>query len=191
MHFGAEAQWGSSESWISLSLDAYTDLTGPWSMAEDGYATLQIGRALYRNNDKRLYLNATLDLDLHSTLASGGADLTPEIGVAKGLTEDWWIGGNLGAVLATSPDEGNRTGYASATLWIVWLCELLPDDGLTLSLWAATNEIPGDDNALFLSLEYEFSLTDDLEASFGIGADPVSPWDHLGVFATAGFTWRF
>lgn len=191
--FEAELEWGTKNHWLSLTFDTYSGLQGDWRLRGDGYATLQLGTALHRDNDARLYVNATLDLDAHSILASQGADITPEINAAWGITEDWWIGGNLGAVLATDPDEGNRRGYGSLTLWLTWLCGWLPDesDSLSLSVWAATNEEPGADKALFISLEYEFDLTDSLEASLGLGTDPSSPWDHLGLFATAGLTWRF
>jgi hypothetical protein len=126
-------------------------------------------------------------------LAEHGWDLNPKLGVAWGITEDWWIGGEIGAVLATSPDDGNRMGYASGTLWITWLCGFTPEetDSLSLGLWTAGNEIPRDDNALFIELEYTFDLTENLEASIGIGTDPISPWDHLGAYATAGIKWKF
>lgn len=190
---GAEVEWGSSTNWISLSLDAYSDLKHDWHPRSDGYATLQLGHALYRNNDERLYFNATLDIDAHSMLAMHGGDLTPEINVAKGLTEDWWIGGNVGAVLATDPDEGDRRGYGYLTLWVTWLCGLLPNesDSLSLSVWMAGNEQHGVNKALFIGLEYQFDLTDSLEATLGIGTDPSSPWDRVGAYATAGLTWRF
>ena len=190
---GTEVEWGSKESWISLSLDAYTDLKHDWRMRSDGYATLQLGHALHRDNEERLYINATLDLDAHSMLATHGGDLTPELSLAKGITEDWWIGGNVGAVFATDPDEGDHQGYAYTTLWITWLCGWLPNesDSVSFSVWFAGNEQHDVDKALFLGLEYQFDLTDSLEASVGIGTDPSSPWDHLGAYATAGLTWRF
>lgn len=189
----AEIEWGTKEYWVSLAFDTYTDFKSTYRLRSDAYATLQLGTALYRNNDERLYLNATLDLDVHSQLATHGGDITPMLGVAKGLTEDWWIGGNIGAVLSTAPDAGDHRGYASLNLWVTYLCGWLPNesDSISFNIWAATNEVPGADKALFLSLDYTFDLTDALEASIGIGTDPSSPWDHLGVYGTAGLTWRF
>lgn len=193
MHLGAEVEWGTNESWISLSADTFSDLNSDWGLTRDGYATLELGKALWRDNDERLYINASVEIDAHSYPASTGWDVTPELSLAKGLTEDWWIGGSLAGTFATSPDEGNRIGYGSLTLWVTWLCGFMPDeeDSLSLSVWAATNEEPGADKALFISLEYEFDLTDSLEASFGIGTDPSSPWDHLGVYGMAGLRWSF
>lgn len=190
---GAEVEWGSTDYWLSLSFDTYTDFKNDWHLRSDSYSTLQLGTALYRNNEDRLYVNATLDLDFHSQLATHGGDITPELNAAWGVTEDWWVGGNLNAVLATAPDEGNRRGYASMTLWVTWLCGWLPNesDSLSLSLWAATNEQPGEDKALFIGLEYSFDLTDDLEVSVGVGTDPSSPWEHQGIYGTAALVWRF
>jgi hypothetical protein len=162
-------------------------------LREDAYATLQLGHALYRNNDERLYFNATLDFDVHSQLSTHGGDFTPSLDVAKGLTEDWWIGGSLAAVLATAPDEGNRRGYPSLSLWVTYLCGWLPNesDSLSFNVWFAGNEQHGVDKALFISLEYQFNITDNLEASIGIGTDTSSPWDRVGVYGMAGLTWRF
>lgn len=192
-HLGAEVEWGSSRDWITFAVDTYSDLNRRWSAKDDTFFNVTFGHALLRDHDARLYINATLDVDIPSLLASRGVDLTPEINIAKGLTEDWWIGGSLNAVFSTAPDEGNRTGYGSCNLWLYWASGWLPNatDTFTLSLWAATNEVPGDDNALFFSLEYAFDITDDLEATLGIGTDPISPWDHLGVYGIAGLKWRF
>lgn len=189
----ASAEWGSNKSWLNLSFDGFTDFKESWRLRSDAYATLELGHALYRNNDERLYLNATLDLDVHSQLAIHGGDITPSLDVAKGLTDDWWTGGSLAAVLATDPDEGNRRGYASLVLWTTYLCGWLPNesDSISLNIWAATNEEHGADRALFIATEYQFDLTDSLEASISLGTDPSSPWDHLGLYATAGLTWRF
>lgn len=190
---GFEVEWGTAQTWISLAGDMFTDFSHAIDLREDGYVTLQVGHALYRNNEQRLYWNAMLDIDPHSQLASRGWDLTPKLGVAWGMTEDWWIGGEAGAVLATSADEGNRMGYPSLSLWVTWLCGFTAKetDTLSLSLWAAGNEIPDEDNALFLELEYTFDLTENLEAAVGLGTDPISPWDHLGLYLTAGLKWTF
>lgn len=190
---GTEVEFGSKENWISLSLDAYTDLQHDWRLRSDGYITLQLGHAFYRDNDSRLYVNGTLDVDAHSMLATHGGDITAELNLAKGLTEDFWIGGNLGAVLSTDRDAGDRHGYPYLTLWSTWLCGWLPNesDSLSLNVWIAGNEQHDVDKALFISIEYQFDLTDSLEASIGIGADPSSPWDRVGAYAIAGLTWRF
>ncbi len=191
--FAAAAEWGTKEYWLNLSLDAFSDFKSDWRLRGSSYATLQLGKALYRNNDDRLYVNATFDVDVHSQQASQGGELTPEINVAKGLTADWWIGGSLGAVLATAPNAGNRQGYGSLALWVTYLSGWLPNetDSISLNLWTADNETPGAGNALFLSLGYQFSLSDHWEANIGIGTDPLSPWDHLGVYGLAGIKRRF
>lgn len=193
LRFGVELEWGSRKRWLMLAFDQYADLTQAWAIHRNTEATVTFGTALWRDNATRCYVNATLDVDVPSLQASRGVDITPEINFAKGITEDWWIGGSISAVLATSPDEGNRQGYASATLWLYWATQWLPNesDSLTLSVWAATSEVPGDDDALFVSLEYAFDITDDLEFTIGIGTDIISPWDHLGVYGTAGLCWRF
>ena len=190
---GFEVEWGTSENWLSLAGDLFSDLAHPIDLGDDGFITLQLGHALYRNNDERLYWNAILDIDPNSQLASIGWDLTPKLSVAWGLTEDWWIGGEFAGVLATRPDDGNRMGYASISLWLTWLCGFTDEetDTLSFSLWAASNEIPHDDNALFLELEYTFDLTEHLEACFSVGTDPISPWDHLGAYVSAGLRWTF
>ncbi len=190
---GAEVEWGSKENWVSLSFDAYTDWQHHWDMSSDAYATLQLGHALHRDNEARLYLNATLDIDAHSMLATQGGDLTPELNIAWGITEEWWIGGNVGGVISTDPDEGDKHGYPYATCWVTWLCGLLPNesDSLSLSIWAASNEQRDVDHALFIGLEYEFDLTDSIDATIGLGTDPSSPWDRVGLYATAALTWRF
>ena len=193
LRYAVELEWGGKEQWINVLLETYTSLSRVLAIRHEAFATVTLGTALWRDNDARFYVNATLDVDVPSVLASRGVDFTPEINFAKGITEDWWVGGSVSAVLSSSPDPGNRQGYASATLWLYWACGWLPNgsDSLTLSVWAATNEVPGDDNALFVSLEYAFDITDDLEATVGIGTDIISPWDHLGVYATASLSWRF
>jgi hypothetical protein len=99
----------------------------------------------------------------------------------------------VAGVFATRPDEGNRIGYGSLTVWTTWLCALLPNesDSLSLGIWAATNEQHGVDRALFISLEYEFDLTENLEVSLGLGTDPSSPWEQVGVYGVAGLRWRW
>ena len=69
----------------------------------------------------------------------------------------------------------------------------MPDesDAISLSIWGATNEDTEADKALFITLEYDFDLADDWEVNLGLGTDPSSPWDHLGVYWTAGIMWRF
>ena len=188
-HAGTEVEWGTKEYWLNLSFDTYSDLKSDWRLTQDGYATLELGKALWRDNESRLYINTKLEFDAHSYLASQGGDITPEINIAKGITPDWWVGGAIAGVFATDPDRGNRDGYGSLTLWLRWLCGWLPNesDSLALSMWAATNE-RSSDNALFFSLEYQFDVNDRLKAKFGIGTDPYSPWDHLGVYGTAGLT---
>ena len=79
-------------------------------------------------------MNATLELDAHSRLATSSGDVSPGIDVAKGITEDWWIGGGLEAVLAMNPDEGYRRGYGSLSLWITYLFGWLPDESDSISL---------------------------------------------------------
>ncbi len=190
---GFEVEWGNPQAWVSLAGDAYGDPAGGFNAADDTYLTLELGRALYRNNAQRCYVNAVLEVEARSLLASGGGDLAPSLGVAWGVTESLWLGGELGAVLATAPDDGNRMGYAQLSLWATWLCDLTPQggDAISLGIWMAGNEIPDDDNALFAELEYAFDLTDSVEAKFTLGTDPVSPWDHLGLYFSAGLTWRF
>jgi hypothetical protein len=193
LHLGCELEWGNAQTWISLTGDLYSNVDQRPNLQDDGYLTLQLGHALYRDNEQRLYINAMLDLEPHSILAEHGWDITPKLGLAWGITEDWWIGGEAAAILATHADDGNRTGYPSLSLWVNWLCGFTTaeTDTLALSLWVAGNEIPDDDNALFLELEYTFDITEQLEASIGLGTDPISPWDHLGLYASAGLKYRF
>ena len=193
MHLGTEIEWGGKENWLSLSLDTYTDFSSAWRLRGDGFATLEFGHAFYRNNETRTYVNGTLQLDAHSVLSTHGGDITPEINIAKGITEDFWIGGNVGGVFATAPDEGNRRGYGYVTLWTTYLCGWLPNesDSINLSIWAATNEEYDVDKALFISVEYEFDITDSLEGSIGLGTDPSTPWEKQGLYAMAGLIWRF
>lgn len=192
-HLGGSLEYGSKQSWISLSLDEYGDPSSGFDLRENTYATLEVGYALHRNNKERLYLNAMLEAEPHSLLASRGWDLSPALGVVWGVTPEWWIGAEAGAVLATGPDDGNRMGYPSLAVWTTWLCGFTPSggDAISLGVWTAGNEIPGDDNALFVELEYSFDLTDELEMKLGLGTDPVSPWDHEGVYFSAGLTWSF
>ena len=192
-HFGPEVEWGTREFWINLSADTYTDFQRGWRFRSDTFATLEIGKALWRDNDARLYINAKLEFDAHSYLAMQGGDISPEINLAKGLTPDWWIGGAVSGAFATDPDPGERAGYGSITLWLRWLCCLLPNesDSIALSVWGATNEVRYSQNALFISLEYEFDLSEKLQAKVGLGTDPVTPWDHLGLYGTAGLTFRW
>ena len=191
--FAVTAEWGTKDYWAELSLDAFSDLKRDWRLRKDGYATFQAGKALYRNNDDRLYVNATLDVDVHSQLASQGADISPELNVAKGLTSALWIGGNIGGTLATAPNPGNHRGYGSVTLWVTYLSGWLPNetDSVSFNVWAANNEVPSANKALFLSLTYQFSITDHLEANLGLGTDPSSPWQRVGTYGIAGLKWRF
>ncbi len=193
LRFGLEAEWGDDNRWLSLGLDSYTDLKHRWQASEDIYGSIQGGWALHRDNEARWYVNTTLTIDAPSVLSERGLDLTSELNTAYGITDDWWIGGALGGVFATAPEEGNRLGYGYATFWIVYLTGWLPNesDSLALNIWAATNEIPDDDKSLFLTLEYEFDVNDALDGVLGIGTDPISPWDHKGIYGTAGLRWRF
>jgi FAD/FMN-containing dehydrogenase len=186
-------QWGDDSRWLSLALDTFTDGGSAWDWREELYPALEAGWALHRDNETHWYVNATFSVEGPSVLSEKGIDLSPELNTAYGLSDDWWIGAALGGVFASSAEEGNRVGYGYITLWVVWLTAWLPNesDSLAFNLWAATNEIPDDDDALFLSLEYEFDLNDALDGVIGIGTDPISPWDHLGVYATAGLRWRF
>jgi hypothetical protein len=190
---GFEIEWGDSQTWINLAGDSYTGPDYHFNLRNDSYVTLELGYALYRNNDQRLYVNTMLDIEPHSLLAARGWDLSPALGVAWGITKEWWVGGELGAALALSPDEGNRNGYPSLSLWTTWLCDFTSKggDSLSLGLWLAGNEIPGDDPQLFAEVEYAFDITEGLEMKLGLGTDPISPWDHLGLYFTAGLTWRF
>jgi len=190
---GFEVEWGTPEAWVNLSGDTFGDPAGKVNLRNDSYVTLELGYALYRNNEDRLYVNAMLEADPHSLLAGRGWDLSPSLGVAWGITKKWWVGGELGGALALNPDEGKRNGYPSLSLWVTWLCDLTPQggDSLSLGVWIAGNEIPDDDNSLFAELEYAFDLTDHLEAKFGVGTDPISPWEPLGIYFSAGLTWRF
>ena len=191
--YGIEAEWGTPKFWASLSLDTYTDFKSHWDVKYDLYSTLSLGAPIHRDKKKRFFINVSLDVDGPSLLAERGLDLTPEINLAKGLTKDWWVGGALSAVLSTAPDEGNRAGYGSLTLWVTWLCKWLPNesDSIGLSMWAATNEVPGSDNALFFGLDYDFDISAQLGLNLGIGTDVSSPWERQGVYATALITWRF
>ena len=190
---GLELEWAAKQWWIKLDLDAFTDFSAHWSLKNQGLASLSVGTALYKNHKDRLYINAVLEASGPSLLADRGIDITPEINIAKGLTKDWWVGGEISGVFSTARNEGNRWGYGSLTTWVMWFSRWLPNDSdaLQVSIWAATNEVPGDDNALFLSLEYQFDVTDDIDASLGIGTDPSSPWERKGVFATAQLRWKF
>ncbi len=192
-HYGTEVEWGNLEEWVSLTFDTFSDFNSGWRMTQDAYATLELGKALWRDNDARLYINASLEIDAHSYLASTGWDLSPEISFVKGLTDEWWVGANVGGSFATSPDEGYLAGFGSLTLWATWLTGWMPDeeDSLSLSIWMATNEDPDVGRALFIGLEYTFDLTDSVEASVGFGTDPYTPWDHLGAYASAGIRWTF
>ena len=63
-----------------------------------------MGKALWRDNESRLYINTKLEFDAHSYLASQGGDVMPEINIAKGITADWWVGGAIAGVFATDPN---------------------------------------------------------------------------------------
>ena len=190
-HLGAEIEWGSWEQWVQLELDTYSSFQHAWQLRSDSYATLELGKALHRDNTQRVYVNAMLSLDAHSQLSRYGGDITPQVEVVWGITKEWWMGANLGAVLATSPEEDVKRGYLSGNVWVSWQAGWLEDDALSLNLWAAGNEIPDDDKVLFIEMDYTFSLTESLELSLGCGTDPISPWDHLGFFGTAGLRWTF
>ncbi|MCE9519525.1 MAG: hypothetical protein K8R87_08235, partial [Verrucomicrobia bacterium] len=128
-----------------------------------------------------------------SQLADKGIDITPEISLAKGLTRDWWIGGELAGVISTSHNEGNRQGYIALTAWALWFSRWLPNetDAFKLSVWAATNEVPEDSNALSISLDYEFDISDHLEAVVGVGVEPYSSSGNHGAYLAAGLRWQF
>ena len=192
-HFGTEVEWGNLEEWVSLSFDTYSDFKSGWRMRQDAYSTLELGKALWRDNDARLYINASVEIDAHSYLASTGWDISPEVAFVKGLNDDWWVGATISGSFATSPDEGYLAGYGSLSLWATWLCGWMPDeeDSLSLSIWMATNEDPDAGRALFIGLEYEFDLTESVQATVGVGTDPYTPWDHLGAYASAGLRWSF
>lgn len=191
-HQGLQIEWGSHERWASLSADLYDDASSI-DLQEDGYITLELGGALHRDNAHRFYVNATVEIDLHSLLADRGWDLSPSLDFAWGITEDWWLGGDVGAVFATHPDPGNTAGYPSITLWLNWQCGLTPaeTDSMAISLWAAGNEVRGDDNCLFAEFEYTVDLLENVEASIGVGTDIISPWEHQGVYFKAGVKWSF
>lgn len=193
MRAGFEVEWGSPQRWVSLSGDFFGELDPKVNLPEDGYVALELGQALYRNNDQRKYVNAILSIEPHSLLASQGWDLAPSLGAAWGLTSQWWVGGEVGGVLATAPDQGNRSGYPQLSLWVTWLCHdpSQKDDALSLGLWVAGNEIPQDDSCLFMELEYSFAVGGTIEAKLALGTDPVSPWEPLGVYLRAGLSWHF
>jgi hypothetical protein len=190
-HLGTEIEYGSWEQWAQLELDTYSSFNAPWDLRSDSYATLQFGRALHRDKERRLFINATLSVDVRSRLSSYGGDVTPQAEVVWGISEDWWVGGNIGGVLATAPEEDVKRGYLSGNVWVSWQAGWLSDDALSLNIWAAGNEIPQDDKVLFVELEYTFSVSDSLDITVGCGTDPISPWDHLGFFGTAGLRWTF
>ena len=190
---GMEIDWRGDKTWLELELDTYTDFKSKWAFNHDVYAGIATGIVIYKSHEERLYINAKLSLSGPSQLADTGVDITAEVSVAKGLTKDWWLGGELARVVSTSHNLGSDSGYISLTTWAMWFSRWLPNesDAFKLSMWAATNEVRGAGNALFFSLTYEFDLTDQLETSIGIGTDPYSPWERLGFYATAGLRWRF
>jgi hypothetical protein len=192
-HAGIEVEWKGDKSWVKLDLDSYSDFKRGWRFKDNTYGGVTIGTALYKNHEERLYINANLIIEGPSQLADHGIDISPQITIANGLTKDWWIGGDLTRVFSTSRNPGNRSGYVSLTTWLMWFSRWLPNesDAFTMSAWAATNEVPGDDNALFFSLTYDFDISDNLDANVGVGTDPYTPWEHRGVYFTAGVRWRF
>lgn len=193
MHGGIGVEWAGESFWTKLDFDTYSDFSRHWALKDDAYGALGFGAAIYKDHKERLYINAVLDISGPSQLADKGIDIAPKITITKGLNKDWWLGGDIEGVISTSRNTGDRAGYFSLTAWAMWFSRWLPNDSdaFKFSVWAATNEVPKDDNALFLSLEYEFDITDSLDASVGIGTDPSSPWEHKGVFATAGLRWSF
>jgi len=193
MRGGMEIDWRGDKTWIELELVTYTDFNSKWDFNHDVYAGIATGIVIYKSHEERLYINAKLSLNGPSQLADKGVDITAEVSVAKGLTKDCWLGGELARVISTSRNVGDYSGYISLTAWAMWFSRWLPNesDAFKLSMWAATNEVPGAGNALFFSLTYEFDINDQLDASIGIGTDPYSPWEHLGFYATAGLRWRF
>jgi hypothetical protein len=193
MHGGIGVEWPGEKFWTKLDFDTYTDFSKHWALRDSAYGALGFGAAIHKDHKDRLYINALVEVSGPSQLADKGVDFDAKITVAKGLNADWWLGGDLERIFSTSRNPGNRSGYLSVTTWAMWFSRWLPNDSdaFKFSIWAATNEVPDDDNALFLSLEYEFDITDSLDASIGIGTDPSSPWERKGIFATAGLRWSF
>jgi hypothetical protein len=190
-HFGSEIQWGSWDRWIQLELDTFSSFQNAWNLRSDSYATLELGHALHRDKDRQIYINGKLRVDAHSQLSRYGGDVTPQVEIVWGINDDLWMGADIGAVLATAPEEDVKRGYLSGNVWIAWLCGWQEDDSLSLNVWAAGNEIPQDDKVLFIEMEYSFALSESLQATVGLGTDPISPWDTLGIWGTAGLQWFF
>jgi hypothetical protein len=188
-HAGIELAWGTTDFWLQLELDTYSSFKQSWDLRSDSFATLEIGQTLYE--EEAFTLVTTLRLDAHSQLSTQGGDVTPEVEAQLQLAEDWELHVSLGAVLATAPEEDVKRGFLSGNIWLGYSCGWLEEDELSLNIWAAGNEIPSDDKVLFIELEYTFAATEKLEVSLGLGTDPISPWDHLGLYGTAGLRWSF
>ncbi|MEO7932712.1 MAG: hypothetical protein ABIT76_06100 [Chthoniobacterales bacterium] len=192
-NLSSEIEFGDTKTWISLSTDTNLSSFSDFRIRRDSYLSLKLGAALYRNNDTRFYLNATFALDPHSRYATQGMDLSPGLDFAWGLTDALWIGGGFGIDASTSPKISHKPIHPTADVFVTYLCAWLPNesDSISLNANAGADDSSGSSQTLSVNLSYTFNLTENLEATVGIGGNVISSIEPGGVHALSGLTWRF
>lgn len=193
-------EWSASvmlekeDKWsLELGAHTYTDLKQSASLRDEAQGYLNLERTLWISKEEDAELLFSLEIAGPSTLSYRGMDFTPELEFEFECRENWWIGVAVGGTLATSPDPGNKTGYAFLDAWLTIDTSWLPNksDYVTIGVYASTQEDPQLRESLSVEGVYGFDLTDSCAVEFGVGTEIATPYERQAIYALGQLSWRW
>ncbi len=188
-------EYAEAEHWsVGLGARTFSDLSHSHDLRDEAQWFSNFEWTAYASENRHVILETFLSVEGPSTLgAHHGLDLTPGLKLEVTCTKTLRVGFAGGAILATEPQHGNRTGYEFVSLWAKHWTKWLSNksDTLGLSFYGATDETPGYGGEMSLLFGYDFDFSSHCSASFGIGKELKSPYPHEGLYLSGGLNWRF
>lgn len=192
--WSASVMLENEDKWsMELGAHTYSDLKQSSSLHDEAQGYLNLERTVWISEKEDVYLLFSLEIAGPSTLAYRGMDFTPELEFEFECRENWWIGVAVGGTLATSPDPGNKTGYAFLDTWVTIDTSWLPNesDYVTIGVYASTQEDPELGKSLSIEGVYGFDLTESCAVEFGVGTEIATPYEQQGIYALGQLSWRW
>ncbi|CAN5901538.1 hypothetical protein BH11VER1_BH11VER1_11640 [soil metagenome] len=193
-------EWSASvmlekdDKWsMELGAHTYSDLKQSASLQDEAQGFLNLERTVWISEKEDAFLQISLEIAGPSTLSYRGMDFTLELDFEFECRENWWIGVAIGGTLATSPDPGNKVGYAFLDTWVTIDTSWLPNesDYVTIGVYASTQEDPQLGKSLSVEGVYGFDLTDSCAVEFGVGTEIATPYEQQGIYALGKLSWRW